>query len=882
MYRCWEKTLTSVSTYTNAYRDVKVRVDFYRNGLLRHSAYLFWDGDDDQLVTGANVKRFKFRTFFPYSGNWTWTSVCESGCVNETGGLIGSGALTVSAVPGSETNIFYKFGHIVQAGGYTGSGGIFQYDPIEHAGGARFLWQGDTAWAATLRACHDEWKRYVDDRASRGFTVVQVGLAPKWAGPVSASPFSGTQSRRQVTSPTLGTIRLSPFRQIATGSGLIPNNESRWVSEFWRHLEGMVHYANTKGLLVVVAGVSQPVEEFPAPAEGLIFARNLAARLAGYHVVLSPGFDDQITTTTAALLTAVGEEIYFFNDNMMTASHSGTQASANYGLLQDEPWLRFHLFQSGFNAGNADTIANKARVMPQELRGFTALTPFATIQKPVVNGESIYDYGYGNNADSASLGSQAFNAFQARKTGYLSWMAGASGYTFGAAGIWEWGMCSMLPIPNPATCTDPPAGTVPQSTTGNDFRNFNTAMSAPSSVQMNVMGNAMRASDWWALISNQQSDIGNNGSFTDRRKMVTTRDPDLVLGYLPHNDRIKLITGGKNIDPLNAHFFNPRLINQPLTNPDSILAHQTWQHSYYQPFGLTGALGSDDWVLGLFPLTSAPMTWSAGLAPEDLKTIRAWPDFLDTGGVAVALEVLDHLGKVEAKTTIGRSRSRMLPGNIEAARDGNGRFLVTWEERVSQTGPATIRLVRTDRVGREESELEIPLQSATVERVNPSVAADAAGKILVVWEENDFQENSSSILGQRYLEDGWADGEIFEVQATVPGRPRRPKTACAPDGQCWVAWEVRDEESRVVEIRAQRLDGNREAVGSDLRINETTEGDLWLTSVASREDGTTVFEWESFTLEGESRGQFGAARARAGEVSQGEYRLAAPWEADAQ
>ncbi|MEO8197790.1 MAG: DUF5060 domain-containing protein [Thermoanaerobaculia bacterium] len=108
MYRCWEKELTSNTTYSNAYRDVKVRVDFLRNGVFRHSAYAFWDGDDDQLVASPNVKRFKFRTFFPSSGNWTWTSVCEAGCTGETNGLVSSGSVAVASVPPTETNIFYK------------------------------------------------------------------------------------------------------------------------------------------------------------------------------------------------------------------------------------------------------------------------------------------------------------------------------------------------------------------------------------------------------------------------------------------------------------------------------------------------------------------------------------------------------------------------------------------------------------------------------------------------------------------------------------------------------------------------------------------------------------------------------------------------------
>lgn len=882
MYRCWERELTSNTTYSNAYRDVKVRIDFLRNGVFRHSAYAFWDGDDDQLVSSPNVKRFKFRSFFPSSGNWTWTSACEAGCTAETNGLLSSGSVTVTSVPPTETNIFYKNGNLFQPGGFTGSGGIFKYDPIQHARGAQFFWQGDTAWAGTLRACHDEWVRYIDDRASRSFTVVQLGLAPSWGGPASTAPFSGPQSRRQVTSPTLGTIRLSPFRQVGTGTGPIPNAGSRWVAQFWRHLDGMVQYANSKGLLVVIAGLSQPVERYPATTEAVTFARNMAARMAGYHVVLSPGFDDPINGTTVALLNAVGNEIAFANANMLTANHFGTQASSNYAPLQDEPWNLFPLLQSGFNAGDADLIASRARNLPQELRGFTGAAPFTTIQKPVVNAESIYDYGFGNNVDSANLGKDAFNAFQARKTGFLSWMAGASGYTFGATGIWEWGMCSMSPIPNPLTCTDPPAGTVPQPTSGNDFRNFYSAMSAPSSLQTKLMGDRMRETDWWILISNEQGHIAYpspEGVPPDRRRMVTTRDPDRVLAYLPHNNRIKLTTGGKNVDPQNAHFYNPRA-DVPRV-PATVQVHQPWQHSYYQPGGLTGLLGSDDWVLVLLPPTSASMTWTGGLAAADANTLRAWPDTLKSGGSAVFLDVLDSAGNTVAQRMLGHTSSPLPPRRIRAARDGQGRFLIAWEEGVLQAASSRIRLIRTDRLGRANLEPEVPELRAIAERVHPSVAADAAGNILLVWEERDLTTDRSRIVGQRYFEDGWPDGELLEFLQPPFGRPRRPLAACAPSGECWVAWEVEEPETRRVTLRAQRLDAGRALVGQDLQINETGDGDLWLTELAANEDGTIHFQWESFSLQGATRGEFSALRARTGAVVQDEVQLEAPWSVEA-
>jgi len=62
---------------------------------------------------------------------------------------------------------------------------------IEHTDGTPFLWIGDTGWALFQQLTREEVDRYLDDRAARGFTVIQAVAA--WyphGGGIKTGPFN--------------------------------------------------------------------------------------------------------------------------------------------------------------------------------------------------------------------------------------------------------------------------------------------------------------------------------------------------------------------------------------------------------------------------------------------------------------------------------------------------------------------------------------------------------------------------------------------------------------------------------------------------------------------------------------------------------------------
>src|SRR3712207_2196289 len=52
---------------------------------------------------------------------------------------------------------------------------------LVHADGTPFFFLGDTAWNGALLSNEGDWGRYLDDRAAKGFTAIQVVTHAPWS-----------------------------------------------------------------------------------------------------------------------------------------------------------------------------------------------------------------------------------------------------------------------------------------------------------------------------------------------------------------------------------------------------------------------------------------------------------------------------------------------------------------------------------------------------------------------------------------------------------------------------------------------------------------------------------------------------------------------------
>jgi hypothetical protein len=304
---CWEgsvKLRGSIPTtkeieafYIKLYRDAKIKVTFTREApFLQYTTYAYWDGE----------LSFSFRTAFPYNGSWTWTATCEAGCQGRT---------VVQPLPEKRkvTVGLRRQSPLLYSRGFLSAHSSGRY--LVHQNGTKFFWLGDTAWAAPMRTASvasstSTWTAYLTDRATPPgnyppapsaptagkYSVIQVALA------FHAGAGGYTVCTDLKCIPTAKLKAFTTTGSLDKGVPRVPNSKSYWNPEYWRNLDRLVYQANELGLVVVLTGVMDPFGEgSDKVAEGndlAVFARNLAARMAGFFVIYSVGWDNRVEDPT--------------------------------------------------------------------------------------------------------------------------------------------------------------------------------------------------------------------------------------------------------------------------------------------------------------------------------------------------------------------------------------------------------------------------------------------------------------------------------------------------------------------------------------------------------------------------------------------------------
>lgn len=276
--------------------------------------------------------------------------------------------------------------------------------------GRPFFWLGDTAWSLT-KLSKDEIRRYLMDRAGKGFTVIQVtgGFNEDWMG-----------------------FRESPF---------LDDDTDRPRESYWQHMDFIVEEAARQGLyvdLVVMWGQAYR-SAFGGDAEK---ARRLGLWLGTRYrdrsnvVWVVSGEYDSINDYNPALSPEQRSQFVAMAEGLRKG-HGGRQlmsihpGNARTSALEfhREPWLDFNMLQSGhINDAQAWSC-----VWPEgpcaESYDLVAAEYDRRPVKPVIDGEPIYDAkpdGFYLGSPGPPVGEDVM-----RRKAYWAVFAGAFGHVYG-------------------------------------------------------------------------------------------------------------------------------------------------------------------------------------------------------------------------------------------------------------------------------------------------------------------------------------------------------------------------------------------------------------------------------------------------------------------
>jgi hypothetical protein len=844
--------------YTRLYRDAKIKITFTRTDPApepghqapQYSTYAYWDGE----------LNFTFRTAFPFQRTWKWEAVCEEGCQDRTlSQTLGS----VTVDPRRQSPLIYSRGFLKahDSGRY-----------LVHQNGTKFFWLGDTAWAAPMRTfvvanSGSTWTTYLDDRTTTPsnyptspsaptagkYSVIQVSLAFH-AGAGGYTACTGLEciplaKRTAFTTP--GSIKT------------VPSSSSYWNPEYWRNLDRLVYQANEKGLVVVLTGVMDPFgvgSNNLADGDSLTtFARNLTARMAGFFVIYSVGWDNRVESATyacgsdtnassvvngftkdTALVTkmnAVGSALDAVNHAFLITTHLGgaspflgadsyfhdpgadnlnTPLASPYSYFHREPWLDFHLVQSGqcntqrastfLNQGTRDTdgscknfvqeqqlacVMRRARTMPPKFLSLKSDdTPLGSspLVKPVVNGEARYERTVlTGDPEVVDI------AYQSRHAGHVTTLSGAFGFTGGVynVGEWRWPGDGM-------GITGDKAGKSPRQ------------LKYLSVLQE---GQIME----WERLRRKEAMLRNAGTDENERSVVAVSESNkTIVAYLPERT---------TSDQRNLQL----AINQGVyVNFDSC----RWSKKWWSPFsGTTRSVESTQLSKSLRTCESAEP------APCYTFKFDAPPctgDDLRPNDRCDWVLLLNDLGACPAAS----GQTEIWSGLDDSA----GQWGVFAQERLP-TGEPTGPIVPVGGL------------SASVQAV-PKVGRDTGQEALVAWVAEDADGEGYGIVARKLDGSGLPVGDIIRVSDPSQGDQVSPSVAAVGQTGYVVTWTSYTEDNDQGEVYARYLDGDGNPLASQFQVNVTSAGEQGHSQVASDPRGNVIIAWESWGQDGDGNGVF--------------------------
>lgn len=289
--------------------------------------------------------------------------------------------------------------------------------------GKPFFYLGDTAWELFHRLNREQATQYLEDRARKGFTVIQAVALAELDGLNDPNPYG--------------------HRPLVNNDPATPDTRPGPADDYWDHVDFIVQKANSLGLYIGFLPTwgdkwnkkwgAGPEIFTPENAES--YARWLGARYRSAGIIWILGGDRPVESAAHIdLIRAFARGLRAGDQaaHLITFHPTGGSGSSQY--FHADPWLDFNMRQNGhvpeFTGRYDRTSADYA------------LSPV----KPVLDGEPIYE-DHPVSFKAAELGHSI--ASDVRRPLYWNLFAGAFGHTYGHHSVWQMWSPDRKPVNNP-------------------------------------------------------------------------------------------------------------------------------------------------------------------------------------------------------------------------------------------------------------------------------------------------------------------------------------------------------------------------------------------------------------------------------------------------
>ncbi|HEX2668987.1 MAG TPA: hypothetical protein VHP13_11490, partial [Gammaproteobacteria bacterium] len=197
--------------------------------------------------------------------------------------------------------------------------------------------------------------------------------------------------------------------------------------------------------------------------------------------------------------------------------------------------------------------------------------------------------------------------------------------------------------------------------------------------------------------------------------------------------------------------------------------------------------------------------------------------------------------------------STMIVGAHSMARDAAGGFVMVWEQSANSfPNPTSLHVQRFNAAGKPQGS-PFQVQTSDIEPLAPSVAMDAAGDFVVAWVSigAPYQQTATyDVHAQRYSAAGIAQGGEFLVSTYADFDDLNPSVAMDAAGDFVIVWQGEPSPGGVPEpledyrIYARRYSIAGIALGDQFRVSNASTNQSW-PSVAMDAAGDFVAVWHT-------------------------------------
>jgi hypothetical protein len=155
----------------------------------------------------------------------------------------------------------------------------------------------------------------------------------------------------------------------------------------------------------------------------------------------------------------------------------------------------------------------------------------------------------------------------------------------------------------------------------------------------------------------------------------------------------------------------------------------------------------------------------------------------------------------------------------------------------------------------------------------PSVAADASGNFVVVWQSFHQDGDGYGVFGQRYASSGAPLGPEFRASTHIPSFQGFPSVAADPSGDFVVVWQSFLQDGSYFGVFGQRFAVSGTPLGPEFQVNTFILDYQYVPDVVSDASGNFVVTWMSNLEDGSYAGVFGQRYASSGAPLGSEFRV---------